>query len=290
MHREHGCVEIYLCISVPSFIILKPFGTFIYITFILLCSKLSWQVHPPTPLTFARHFVLILKPTACEPAVWHDMMEVAKFLTELAVIDYHFTPLKPSSVGLAALMTSMEGVAEDRLAMVDKQNFATNVYNVAQVSPNDHEVMNCRKRLRTMYYEGSIFEQQREAEATAAAQANRERMLAAERIAAESPTGVNAHPVVQVDAAAFQGANGPTLGSDTTVTATLVASFSHNDDALDTGNKTNATSSASSSTGTAKDETEASAATTIASKAKKLLQDAICSARKTEGDKKRRKT
>ena len=112
-------------------------------------SKLGWQVHPPTPLTFARHYVLLLKPTACEPAVWHDMMEVAKFLTELAVIDYHFAPLKPSSVGLAALMTAMEGVAEDRLAMVDKQNFATNVYHVAQVSPNDPEVMDCRARLRT---------------------------------------------------------------------------------------------------------------------------------------------
>ena len=146
--------------------------------------------------------MLLLKPTACEPAVWHDMMEVAKFLTELAVIDYHFAPLKSSSVGLAALMTAMEGVAEDRLAMADKQNFAANVYHVAQVSPNDPEVMDCRTRLRTMYYEGGIFEQQQEAEAAAAAQANRERMLAAERIAAESPTGVNAHPVAQMDAAA----------------------------------------------------------------------------------------
>ena len=54
--------------------------------------------------------MLLLKPTACEPAVWHDMMEVAKFLTELAVIDYHFAPLKPSSVGLAALMTAMEEI------------------------------------------------------------------------------------------------------------------------------------------------------------------------------------
>ena len=212
-------------------------------------------------------------------------MEVAKFLTELTVIDYHFAPLKPSSVGLAALMTSMEGVAEDRLAMVDKQNFATNVYHVAQVSPNDPEVMDCRTRLRTMYYEGGIFEQQREAEAAAAARANRERMLGAERIAAESPTAVD-----RVGVAAAHGAEPPALGLDASIAAALVASFLHNDDALDTTNKTNATSSASSSTGTAKDETEASAATTIAGKAKKLLQDAICSTRKTEGDKKRCKT
>lgn len=153
--------------------------------------------------------MLLLKPTACEPAVWHDMMEVAKFLTELAVIDYHFAPLKPSSVGLAALMTAMEGVAEERLAMVDKQNFATNVYHIAQVSPNDPEVMGCRIRLRSTYYEGGIYEQQKEAEAAAAARANRERDLATDRIAVDSPTGVNDHPVVQEEAAASNEANQP---------------------------------------------------------------------------------
>ena len=158
--------------------------------------------------------MLLLKPTACEPAVWHDMMEVAKFLTELAVIDYHFTPLKPSSVGLAALMTAMEGVAEERLAMVDKQNFATNVYHIAQVSPNDPEVMDCRTRLRTIYFESGVYEQQKEAEAAAAARANRERELATDRVAAvESPTGVDAHPVVQEDAAAVNRANQSTASA-----------------------------------------------------------------------------
>ena len=76
--------------------------------------------------------------------------------------------------------------------MVDKENFATNVYHIAQVSPNDPEVMDCRTRLRTMYYEGGIYEQQKEAEAAAAAAREaRERELANDRIASESPTGVD---------------------------------------------------------------------------------------------------
>lgn len=153
--------------------------------------------------------MLLLRPTACEPSVWHDMMEVAKFLTELAVIDYHFAPLKSSSTGLAALMTAMEGVDSARLSDADKQAFAQNVYHVAQVSPNDPEVMDCRTRLRTMYYEGGVYQQQQEAEAAAAAQATRERLLSQERIAAESPTGVNGHPVVNVDSSAFQQVQPP---------------------------------------------------------------------------------
>ena len=142
-------------------------------------SELNWHVRPPTPFQFVSQYVLLLKPTACEPAVRYDMMDVARFLTELAVIEYHFASLKPSSIGLAALLTAMEGVAEERLSMVDKQNFATNVYHIAQVSLNDPEVMDCRMRLRKMYFESSIFDQQREDEVQAAAQTNHDRMLAA---------------------------------------------------------------------------------------------------------------
>ena len=238
------------------------------------------------------------------------MMEIATFLTELAVIDYHFAPLKPSSVGLAALMTAMEGVAEERLAMVDKQNFATNVYHIAQVSPNDPEVMDCRTRLRAMYYEGCIFEEQKEAEAAAATRGNRELDLATDRITAKSPTGVDAHPVRQVDGVTNQSAarnEDGSWGPDTVATEAALARNQAIFDAIKGSDTSGASSSTSTSaaattkdqvantntnTNTEKEttnETPASACTTIAGKAKKLVQDALFSYQKTEGTKKRRK-
>ena len=47
------------------------------------------------------------------------MMEVTKFLTELAVIDYFFAPKKKSCVGLAALLSAMDGV-DDATTLADK--------------------------------------------------------------------------------------------------------------------------------------------------------------------------
>ena len=142
-------------------------------------SELNWHVRPPTPFQFVSQYILSLKPTACEPAVRHDIMDVARFLTELAVIDSHFAPLKPSSIGLAALLTAMEGVDNEQLAMVDKKNFAASVYHIARVALDDPEVMDCRMRLRKKYFEGTIFDQQRENEVQAAAHTNHDRMLAA---------------------------------------------------------------------------------------------------------------
>ena len=139
-------------------------------------------------------------------------MEVSTFLTELVVFNYHFAPLKSSSVGLAALMTAMEGVHNVRLSDADKQTFAQNAYHVAQVSPNDPEVMDCRRRLRKMlYYEGGISQQQQEATAAAASVAEQERAAAPmpANVPAQAPARVPAQASVQAKAQAqAQAASG----------------------------------------------------------------------------------
>lgn len=173
------------------------------------CSELGWLVHPPTPLTFARNYVLVLKPTACEPVVWHSIMTITKFLTELSVVDYNFAPFKASSVGLAAILTAMEGISNGHLGAAEKQAFAINVYRVAKVSPNDHEVMACRERLRELFYEGGFFEQLIPAEAALVTQENRERSLATKRITNESPDAVDAHPIMLDEDDVSHGTSSP---------------------------------------------------------------------------------
>lgn len=166
-----------------------------------ILNKLSWQVHPPTPLTFCRHLILLLPPNSVSPSVWHDMMEVAKFLTELSVIDYYFVTRKPSAVGVAALLTAMEGVDEYRLSAQSKEAFVDNVCRTAGIDcASDPEVVECRERLRAMYYEGGVYQQQQEAEAAAAASQaarSRSRDREAERIASVSPVSVAG--IVNVD-------------------------------------------------------------------------------------------
>lgn len=172
-------------------------------------SKLGWQVHPPTPLTFARNYALVLEPTACEPDVYYNIIAITKFLTELSVVDYYFAPLKASSLGLAAILTAMEGISNGHLGMAEKEAFAINVYRVSNISPNDPEVMACRGRLRKMFYEGGYFEQLIPDEAALIAQEDRERSLATKRIANESPNAVDAHPIMQDEDATSLGTSSP---------------------------------------------------------------------------------
>jgi len=163
-----------------------------------ILNKLSWHLHPPTPLTFVHQFAALLRPSAGTICVWDEMMEVAKFLTELAVYDYHFAPLKSSSVGLAALLATMDGADSFQLSDADKQGFADNVVHVAQISPTDVEVMDCHTRLRALCYEHGLYQHFQEAVAVDAAAAYAEQ----EQAPAQIPANVPAQAPAQVPAQA----------------------------------------------------------------------------------------
>ena len=257
-----------------------------------MISTLGWYVHPPTPLTVGKHLVLLLDPDACSnPQAWHDMMDVTQFLTELAVIDYRFVPLKPSSVGLAALLTAMEGVSEEHLPMKAKEQFACNVCRLVQIDPADEEVMDCRVLLREMYCQSHAFDKGGAVPAADAATPSRPTTTTkdkVERIKADSPTGV--------DEANFASVS---LSSSSNALVSFDEKGTENAD-TDTGTKKIIASSASSSKGppittanvtlnttTTKPSAATSSRSSIASNIKKLRK-AIRSSQQAEDAKKRR--
>ena len=224
------------------------------------------------------------------------MLEVAKFLTELAVIDYHFAPLKPSSVGLAALMTAMEGVSEEHLPMKAKEEFACNVCRLAHIDPADDEVMDCRVRFRDMYCQNDPFETGGAASVITTPSRPTPNKTRVERIKADSPTGVDEVNFASVslssgsdNALASFDEEGTNKKADTT-DETVASSASSTKAALiatanATLNTTNITSTSHESKPSAK--TKTSSRSSIASNVKKLRK-AIRSSQQVEDAKKRR--
>lgn len=274
-----------MCFSSLEFIRSHSQCRIIYI----ICSDLGWYVHPPTPLTFAKHFVLLLDSNACSSSqVWHDMMEVAKFLTELAVNDYHFAPLKPSSVGLAALMTSMEEVSDEDLPTDAKEAFAANVCQLAHLDPTSPEVMDCRIRLREVYFQTDAFKHNQTTIGIATPSRPASAKGKVERIKADSPTGVDEPKFASFGPSSDTPPLNEKEFKDDDSKMGVSSSHPFNEAALTS--KTNTTSS-TSSTSTAKTtgstKTKTSACISVASKAKKLRK-AILPSQEVEDAKKRR--
>lgn len=78
-----------------------------------ILRALSWRLHPPTAVAMAS---LALEYALADGLLhvsddgMHEIKDTASFFAELSVCDYFFTTLHPSSVALASILNSLEGV------------------------------------------------------------------------------------------------------------------------------------------------------------------------------------
>lgn len=82
----------------------------------------------------------------------HDVLELARFLAELSVLDYYFVPAKASSVALACLLNAMNeirGVSDEVV-----QDFVQYLRRLSGLNKEDPEVLKCRERLHLLYAQG----------------------------------------------------------------------------------------------------------------------------------------
>merc|ERR1712238_526098 len=74
-----------------------------------ILEGIEWRVSGPTPLAFVLHFLTFL-PDMIPSSVEEAIFDYARYQTELAIADHDFVKLKPSVIGMAALINSIEGM------------------------------------------------------------------------------------------------------------------------------------------------------------------------------------
>lgn len=82
----------------------------------------------------------------------HDILEHARFLTELSVIDYFFVPKRAASIALAALLNAMDSSRSFPFAA--RFEFLAQLNKLEDFDPNHQEVEECRERLQDLYVQG----------------------------------------------------------------------------------------------------------------------------------------
>jgi len=82
----------------------------------------------------------------------HDILELARFLTELSVIDYFFVIHRPSSVALAALMNSMDEIPS--VSQQARDEFMAEIAKISSLDPKKQDIHDCQNRLQLLYAQG----------------------------------------------------------------------------------------------------------------------------------------
>lgn len=113
---------------------------------------LCWHLHPTTSYCFAKHILFMVPYTSITLESRHDVLELARFLTELSVIDYFFVAKQASHVALASLANAMDEIPE--VSQDAKNNFAKELQRVSGLSLKRPLVLKCRERLRLLYVQG----------------------------------------------------------------------------------------------------------------------------------------
>jgi lipoyl(octanoyl) transferase len=84
--------------------------------------------------------------------VRHEVLEHARFLTELSVIDYFFVAKLSANVGLAALLNAMDICRTCLFA--SRADFFYQLGSLEGFDLDDPEIEECRERLRDLYEQG----------------------------------------------------------------------------------------------------------------------------------------
>lgn len=95
--------------------------------------------------------LFLLPHSSIDNDVRYDVLELARFLTELGVIDYFFVAHRPSDVAIAALLNAMEGTPGAAEAI---EVFTQELEHKLGAQPSGDKVTECRQRLRLLYVKG----------------------------------------------------------------------------------------------------------------------------------------
>mmetsp|Transcript_4162 Transcript_4162/g.4724 ORF Transcript_4162/g.4724 Transcript_4162/m.4724 type:complete len:321 (-) Transcript_4162:1343-2305(-) len=128
-----------------------------------ILRALDWHVHPPTAFTAVKYFMILLPNSNSSSNsthnIYNEVRELSRFMTELSVCDYFFVQKKPTSIGLAALLTALELIGKGNLTQESIDTFLSNVVNVAGCDYNSSQVLECKARLKETYIQGGFYEQ-----------------------------------------------------------------------------------------------------------------------------------
>jgi Cyclin, N-terminal domain/Cyclin, C-terminal domain len=112
----------------------------------VILLSLKWRVNGPTALGFVQHYLTFL-PDSVHPCVSEAIFDYARYQIELATADQSFVNIRPSEVGLAALLNALEGIDTKLLSFKIQSKFIRNIERFSEMVVEDVESLQAKLSL-----------------------------------------------------------------------------------------------------------------------------------------------
>lgn len=107
-----------------------------------ILESIEWRMNPPTPLSFIQSFLYIIPDYAKKGLDHEAVTEIAKYQSQLAVVDSYFLSCSPSSIAIAAIANAAKGIRSTRLC--EPLQLISKAFGIDM---NSQDFMNCCDRL-----------------------------------------------------------------------------------------------------------------------------------------------
>jgi len=115
----------------------------------LILQTLSWHVHPPTSLSFARIFLKLL-PSSIPLLTKNNMLEYSEFMLEVAVCEYSLVASRPSVLAFAAILNSIQDIGSVQFPSFAYDRFLEDIYQLVGLNI-DPEVTATKEKMKQLY-------------------------------------------------------------------------------------------------------------------------------------------
>eukprot|EP00591_Stephanopyxis_turris_P007391 CAMPEP_0195508148 /NCGR_PEP_ID=MMETSP0794_2-20130614/1443_1 /TAXON_ID=515487 /ORGANISM="Stephanopyxis turris, Strain CCMP 815" /LENGTH=236 /DNA_ID=CAMNT_0040635039 /DNA_START=292 /DNA_END=1002 /DNA_ORIENTATION=- len=124
---------------------------------LIMLMSFSWYLHPPTPLDFARDFILALSFLSKNDHIHVgvslrlEILEFSTFLTELSVWEDCLVEQKPSTIGFASVLLAIDAVDVSHLPLALRHRFLKAAEENIGLTPDCDDVLLVKERLHQIY-------------------------------------------------------------------------------------------------------------------------------------------
>jgi len=125
-----------------------------------ILTSLLWRMNGPTTNAFLSHIMTLLPPSAYgyDKTTAMTILDFSRFQAEIAVSDYDLSLQKPSTVALAAILNSIEGIEMSLFPARSRFQFFQLIADALGMNPFSSEVNVARARLLELFSHSSGYE------------------------------------------------------------------------------------------------------------------------------------
>jgi len=122
----------------------------------VILQTLSWNLYPATAANFIFHYNALLP--SIKKSAKQTILQRSCFFSELAVMEYSFVTLNPSTIAISSILNALEGLDVSLMSKKERNLFKKEVEDISGIDLSSKTIVSAREKIWVLYKKSAQFE------------------------------------------------------------------------------------------------------------------------------------